>query len=69
MKERAARRLERDSRGGKKWKGKITNRQRRLIDCWRGENDGVGVQVLQVKEQRQNSSHQVKVRHARSLWR
>lgn len=57
---------------GKKWKGKITNSESRVIDCWREEKDGgysFREKVLQVQEQRQNSSHRVKVSHARSLWR
>lgn len=39
-----------------------------VIDCWSEEKDG-GCSVLQVQEQRQNSSHQVKVSRARCLWR
>lgn len=27
---------------GKKWKGKITNSESRVIDCWREEKDGGG---------------------------
>lgn len=43
-----------------------------VIDCWSEEKDGgcsFTEKVLQVQEQRQNSSHQVKVSHARCLWR
>lgn len=56
----------------KKWKGRITNSDSRVIDCWSEEKDGgcsFREKLIEVQEQRQNSSHQVKVSRARSLWR